>query len=85
MPLIIANKMSIGFVENVELKNGELTRNGFIQLNEMEAADNEGDTDDLWVTLNCMGFNKGLQLDEVRHSTIIIHIYTDRFFFNVNI
>ena len=51
--------------ENVELKNGELTRNGFIGLNQMEAEDNQGDTEDLWVTLNSMGYNKGLVQDEV--------------------
>ena len=51
--------------ENVELKNGELTRAGFLELNQMEAEDNQGDTDDLWVTLSNMGYNKGLNVDEV--------------------
>ena len=32
----------------------------------MEADDNEGDTEELWVTLSSMGFNKALNLDEVR-------------------
>ena len=35
----------------------------------MEAEDNQGDTDDLWVTLSNMGYNKGLQLDEVRRGS----------------
>ena len=49
----------------MELKNGELTKNGFIKLNQMEADDNEGEVDDLWVTLNSNGFNKDLVMDEV--------------------
>ncbi|XP_076440362.1 EF-hand calcium-binding domain-containing protein 7-like isoform X2 [Babylonia areolata] len=50
--------------ENVDMKEGEISKLGFIQLNEMEAEDNEGDTDDLWITLNNMGFNRALQMDE---------------------
>lgn len=53
--------------DNIELENGEITFNGFIKLNEMEAEDNEGDTDDAWVTMTSMGFNKSLILDEVNH------------------
>ena len=51
--------------DNIELERGEITRAGFIKLNEMEADDNEGDTEDLWITLSGMGFNKSLILDEV--------------------
>ena len=51
--------------DNIELERGEITRGGFIKLNEMEAEDNEGDTEDLWITLHGMGFNKSLILDEV--------------------
>ncbi|XP_064624435.1 EF-hand calcium-binding domain-containing protein 7-like isoform X7 [Lineus longissimus] len=50
--------------ENIDLIKGEITKKGFIQLNQMEADDNEGDTDDLWVTLSSMGYNKGLVQDE---------------------
>ena len=49
----------------MELKDGQLTRAGFLELNQMEAEDNQGDTDDLWVTLSNMGYNKGLVVDEV--------------------
>ena len=56
------------FTENFELKKGELTRKGFMDLNQMEANDVEGDTDDLWVTLHSMGFNNRLELDQVRIS-----------------
>ena len=55
--------------ENVELKNGEMTRTGFISLNQMEAEDNEGDAEDLWVTLNSMGYNRSLVQDEVGYTT----------------
>ncbi|XP_014670223.1 PREDICTED: EF-hand calcium-binding domain-containing protein 7-like isoform X2 [Priapulus caudatus] len=50
--------------ENVALQMGELTQQGFIALHQMEAEDNEGNTEDLWVTLNTIGYNKNLQLDE---------------------
>ena len=53
------------FTENVDMQDGKITEKGFIELNQMEADDNDGDTDDLWVTLTCMGFNKGLVMDEV--------------------
>lgn len=57
--------MCMYYTETVELKNGELTKKGFLDLNQMEAEDNQGDTEDLWVTLTCMGFNKDLVMDEV--------------------
>ncbi|XP_071119119.1 EF-hand calcium-binding domain-containing protein 7-like isoform X7 [Haliotis cracherodii] len=49
---------------NIELERGEITKTGFIHLNQMEAEDNDGDTDDLWVTLTSMGFNKSLVLNQ---------------------
>ncbi|XP_046549108.1 EF-hand calcium-binding domain-containing protein 7-like isoform X7 [Haliotis rubra] len=49
---------------NIELERGEITKTGFIHLNQMEAEDNDGDTDDLWVTLTSMGFNKSLVLTQ---------------------
>ena len=36
-----------------------------MDLNQMEANDLDGDTDDLWVTLQSMGFSDDLALDEV--------------------
>lgn len=47
------------------MEKGEITKDGFLSLNVMEAEDNDGDTEDLWITLNSMGYNKALQLDEV--------------------
>ncbi|XP_071953053.1 EF-hand calcium-binding domain-containing protein 7-like [Antedon mediterranea] len=62
--------------ENFELKKGELTKKGFMELNQMEANDEEGDTEDLWVTLNSMGFADDLKLDEA--CPYRIDIYTEK-------
>ena len=50
--------------DNFELANGELTLAGFLRLHQMEAEDNSGDSAELWVTLNAMGYNYNLQQDE---------------------
>ena len=44
----------------------ELTPNGFIELNLMEACDPEGGQDELWVTLESMGYSRTLQLAKVQ-------------------
>ena len=49
------------------MSNGQLTRQGFLTMNQMEADDNEGDDEELWITLDSMGFNKALFMDEVSH------------------
>jgi len=49
-------------VDQVELSDGQITRQGFLQLNQMEAEDND---EDLWVTLSAMGYNNQLFMDEV--------------------
>ncbi|RUS84254.1 hypothetical protein EGW08_008006 [Elysia chlorotica] len=59
--------------DNIELEQGEITRAGFIKLNEMEADDNEGDTDDLWITVTGMGFNKSLIIDEACPFIVKVH------------
>jgi len=51
--------------DRVELSDGQITRQGFMQLNEMEAEDND---EDLWITLTAMGYNNSLVMDEVRLS-----------------
>ena len=50
--------------ENFSLKDGELTLEGFMQLHQMEAEDNGGDSAELWITLNAMGYNVSLAQDE---------------------
>lgn len=48
------------------MKKNELTRQGFLDLNLMEANDRDGDPWDLWVTLLSLGYNKTLEMTEVR-------------------
>lgn len=48
------------------MKKNELTRQGFLDLNLMEANDRDGDPWDLWVTLLSLGYNKALEMTEVR-------------------
>ena len=47
------------------MKDDEITLNGFLELNLMEAQDADGDPNDLWVTLGSMGYNNALELDQV--------------------
>ncbi|KAI0209505.1 EF-hand calcium-binding domain-containing protein 7 [Lamellibrachia satsuma] len=60
--------------ENVDMKDDELTKKGFIELNQMEADDNQGDVEDLWVTLNFMGYNKMLEMDEACPFTLDVYV-----------
>ncbi|XP_066232558.1 EF-hand calcium-binding domain-containing protein 7 isoform X3 [Saccopteryx leptura] len=62
--------------ENFDTKKNELTKQGFMDLNLMEANDREGDPRDLWVTLLSMGYNKGLELTEA--CPFVIDIYADK-------
>ncbi|XP_020624882.1 EF-hand calcium-binding domain-containing protein 7-like isoform X1 [Orbicella faveolata] len=50
--------------DNFEVKDDEITLKGFLDLNMMEAQDADGDPNDLWLTLENMGFNKALELDQ---------------------
>nr|XP_039258733.1 EF-hand calcium-binding domain-containing protein 7-like [Styela clava] len=51
--------------DNFEMKKGELTREGFIQLHLMQAREENVDVnEDLLDTLMCMGYNKALDLDQ---------------------
>ena len=54
--------MKLRIADRVELSDGQITRQGFVQLNQMEAEDND---EDLWVTLSAMGYNNQLVMDEV--------------------
>lgn len=59
--------------ERLELEEGEITKNGFLQLNDMEAEDSKGDEDDMWVTLESLGINKELVMDEACPFVIDVH------------
>ena len=47
------------------MNDNEITLKGFLDLNTMEAQDAESDPNDLWLTLENMGYNKALELDQV--------------------
>lgn len=53
------------FADNFEMNDNEITLKGFLDLNTMEAQDAESDPNDLWLTLEHMGYNKALELDQV--------------------
>ncbi|XP_029418369.1 EF-hand calcium-binding domain-containing protein 7 isoform X2 [Nannospalax galili] len=61
--------------ENFDTKKNELTKQGFMDLNLMEAND-RGDPLDLWVTLHSMGYNKALELTEA--CPFVIDIYAEK-------
>lgn len=56
----------VGCAENFDMRKNQLTRQGFIELNLMEATEKDGDPADLWVTLEAMGYNRMLELEEVK-------------------
>lgn len=49
------------------MEDDEITLKGFLDLNMMEAQDADGDPNDLWLTLENMGYNKALELDQVNY------------------
>lgn len=52
-------------IENFDMRKNQLTRQGFLELNLMEATEKDGDPADLWVTLEAMGYNRTLELVDV--------------------
>lgn len=60
----------VACAENFDMRKNQLTRQGFMELNLMEATEKDGDPADLWVTLEAMGYNQILELVEVS-----LHIY----------
>lgn len=54
-----------GRSENFDMRKNQLTRQGFMELNLMEATEKEGDPADLWLTLEAMGYNRMLELVDV--------------------
>ena len=53
----------------------ELTPSGFIELNLMEACDPEGGQEELWVTLESMGYSRTLQLAKVWLNLVLLLIF----------
>ena len=64
--LVTEKHVKSRFADRVELTDGQITRHGFLQLNEMEAEDND---EDLWITLSTMGYNNAFVMDEVGPSS----------------
>ncbi|KAK2835239.1 hypothetical protein Q5P01_015723 [Channa striata] len=59
--------------ENFDMRKNQLTRQGFMELNLMEATEKDGDPADLWVTLEAMGYNHMLELVEACPFQIDVH------------
>ncbi|XP_076026273.1 EF-hand calcium-binding domain-containing protein 7 [Genypterus blacodes] len=59
--------------ENFDMRKNQLTRQGFMELNLMEATEKDGDPADLWVTLEAMGYNRKLELVEACPFQIDVH------------
>ncbi|XP_051568432.1 EF-hand calcium-binding domain-containing protein 7 [Myxocyprinus asiaticus] len=62
--------------ENFNTKNNELTKQGFLELNLMEANDREGDPRDLELTLEAMGYNCNLEMVEA--CPFVIDVYCEK-------
>ncbi|KAL6108265.1 efcab7 [Pungitius sinensis] len=59
--------------ENFDMRKNQLTRQGFMELNLMEATEKDGDPADLWVILEAMGFNRMLELVDACPFQINVH------------
>ncbi|KAM3620299.1 uncharacterized protein V6R79_021254 [Siganus canaliculatus] len=59
--------------ENFDMRKNQLTRQGFMELNLMEATEKDGDPTDLWVTLDAMGYDRTLELVEACPFLIEVH------------
>nr|XP_016848681.1 PREDICTED: EF-hand calcium-binding domain-containing protein 7 [Anolis carolinensis] len=62
--------------ENFEMKNNELTKEGFMELNLMEASEQDGELSIPWKTLLSMGYNRAMELVEA--CPFSIHIYAEK-------
>ncbi|XP_042319210.1 EF-hand calcium-binding domain-containing protein 7 [Sceloporus undulatus] len=62
--------------ENFEMKGNELTKQGFMDLNLMEASEQGGKLGGLWKTLLSMGYSRAMELTEA--CPFSIHIYADK-------
>lgn len=74
----------VGHVENFDMRKNQLTRQGFMELNLMEATEKDGDPADLWVTLEAMGYDRMLELVEVS-SHICSHLEQSHVFTHISI
>uniref|UniRef100_A0A4W5LM84 EF-hand calcium binding domain 7 n=1 Tax=Hucho hucho TaxID=62062 RepID=A0A4W5LM84_9TELE len=61
--------------ENFDTRKNQLSRQGFMELNLMEASERGGDPTDLWVTLEAMGYNRNLEMVEA--CPFLIEVYCE--------
>ncbi|CAB1323917.1 unnamed protein product [Coregonus sp. 'balchen'] len=61
--------------KNFDTRKNQLSRQGFMELNLMEASEREGDPTDLWVTLEAMGYNRDLEMVEA--CPFLIDVYCE--------
>uniref|UniRef100_A0A8C7KYM4 EF-hand calcium binding domain 7 n=1 Tax=Oncorhynchus kisutch TaxID=8019 RepID=A0A8C7KYM4_ONCKI len=61
--------------ENFDTRKNQLSRQGFMELNLMEASERGGDPTDLWVTLEAMGYNRNLEMVEA--CPFLIDVYCE--------
>ncbi|TNM88240.1 hypothetical protein fugu_006461 [Takifugu bimaculatus] len=59
--------------ENFDMRKNQLTRQGFMELNLLEATEKEGDPADLWLSLEAMGYNRMLELVDACPFQIDVH------------
>ncbi|XP_029003390.1 EF-hand calcium-binding domain-containing protein 7 [Betta splendens] len=59
--------------ENFDMRKNQLTRQGFMELNLMEATEKDGEPADLWVTIEAMGYNRMLEMAEACPFQIDVH------------
>lgn len=57
------------------MRKNQLTRQGFMELNLMEATEKDGDPADLWLTLEAMGYNRMLELVDVILRLVLVLKY----------
>lgn len=65
--------------ENFDMRKNQLTKQGFMELNLMEATEKDGDPTDLWVTLDAMGYNHVLELVEACPFQIDVYCESTQF------
>ncbi|XP_040896367.1 EF-hand calcium-binding domain-containing protein 7 isoform X2 [Toxotes jaculatrix] len=63
--------------ENFDMRKNQLTRQGFMELNLMEATEKDGDPADLWVNLEAMGYDHMLELVETNQK-VTVHINNEQ-------
>ncbi|XP_077390552.1 EF-hand calcium-binding domain-containing protein 7 isoform X2 [Festucalex cinctus] len=59
--------------ENFDMRENQLTKQGFMELNLMVATEKDGDGDDLWALVETVGYNRMLELVEACPFQIDVH------------